>query len=127
MIIDANRLIGELMEIHLKGFPDDVKKEISFKELFELINKQPPAKDCIRDMFIKDLTNGNVRLYGTNQHDALRISKDGRTLSYENLQNGDGSRYGDYRFTDDKGRTPEEDEELVEYGAPAYFNIGGFK
>ena len=127
MIIDANRLISELMEIHLKGFPDDVKEEISFKELFELIDKQPPAKECIRDMYIKDLTNGNVRLYGTNHHDALRISKDGRTLSYENLQNGDGSRYGDYRFTDGEGRTPEEDEELAEYGADAYFNIGGFK
>ena len=54
-------------------------------------------------MYIKDMTNGTVRRYGTNVHDSLQISDDGRTLSYENLQNGDGSRYGDYRFCDQDG------------------------
>lgn len=78
-------------------------------------------------MYIKDLTNGVVRRYGGNIHDSLRISSDGRTLSYANLQNGDGSRYGDYRFVvDENGETPEEDEVLRVYGADAYFNIGGF-
>ena len=77
-------------------------------------------------MYIKDLTNGTVRRYGTNVHDSLQISDDGRTLSYENLQNGDGSRYGDYRFCDSDGQVPEEDEVLVKHGANAYFNIGGF-
>ena len=53
------------------------------------------------------------------------ISSDGRTLGYYNLQNGDGSRWGDYRFCDEKGHTPEEDEGYVMYGE-AYFNIGGW-
>lgn len=77
-------------------------------------------------MYIKDLEMGTVRPYGTNQHDSLRVSSDGRTLSYENLQNGDGSRYGSYRFCDSEGKTPEEDEDLIMHGADAYFNIGGF-
>ena len=77
-------------------------------------------------MWIKDLLTGDVRKYGTNCHDSLRISDDGRTLSYENLQNGDGSM-GDYRFvTDENGNIPSEDKTLRRYGADAYFNIGGF-
>lgn len=78
-------------------------------------------------MYIKDLHTGLVRKYGTNRHDSLRISNDGRFLTYENLQCGDGSRYGDYRFVvDEEGHIPKEDEVLAEYGADAYFNIGGF-
>ena len=77
-------------------------------------------------MWIKDMHTGKVRMYGDDVHDALRISEDGRTLSYANLQNGDGSRYGCYRFvTDENGKTPEEDEVLVKNGADAYFDIGG--
>jgi len=77
-------------------------------------------------MYIKDLQGGEVRKYGSNHHDALRVSPDGTILSYENLQNGDGSRFGDYRFCDEDGLIPEEDEVLVKHGADAYFNIGGF-
>lgn len=78
-------------------------------------------------MWIKDLSNGRVFRYGHNPHDSLRISDDGRTLSYENLQNGDGSEYGEYRFvTDVNGKTPKEDETLLAYGADAYFDIGGW-
>lgn len=77
-------------------------------------------------MYIKDMTNGTVRKYGTDHHDSIRISNDGRTLSYANLQNGDGSRYGGYRFCDEDGKIPEEDEVLMKYGADAYVNIGGF-
>lgn len=76
-------------------------------------------------MWIKDLLTGDVREYGTNCHDSLRISDDGRTLSYENLQNGDGSM-GDYRFVTEHGVIPQEDKEYLKYGADAYFNIGGF-
>ena len=68
-------------------------------------------------MYIKDLQTGKIRKYGTDRHDSLLISEDGRTLEYKNLQNGDGSRYGDYRFTDEKGIIHEIDN---------YFNIGGF-
>ena len=79
-------------------------------------------------MYIKDLGMKHpvIRPYGSNHHDSLRISPDGRTLSYENLQNGDGSRWGEYRFCDEEGHTPEEDPDLTKYGADAYFNIGGF-
>ena len=42
-------------------------------------------------MGIKDMLTGKIRKYGTNHHDALMISEDGRYLVYENLQNGDGS------------------------------------
>lgn len=79
-------------------------------------------------MYIKDMQNGTVRKYGSDHHDSLQISEDGRTLSYENLQNGDGSHYGDYRFvTDENGKIPGEDLDLIAHGADAYFNIGGFK
>lgn len=77
-------------------------------------------------MYIKDLETGKVRPYGTNPHDSLVISDDGRTLSYYNLQNGDGSRYGGYVFCDEEGKTPEEIDVHIEYGAAIYFNIGGW-
>ena len=78
--------------------------------------------------YIKDLGRKEVviRPYGSNCHDSLMISSDGKTLSYYNLQNGDGSKYGDYRFCDEEGHTPDEDEVLLKHGADAYFNIGGF-
>lgn len=76
-------------------------------------------------MKIKDLTTGQIFEYGSNRHHALRISADGRTLSFENLQNGDGSKYGEYRFIDDnEEKTPDEIES--EYSGECYFNIGGF-
>ena len=37
-------------------------------------------------MYIKDLTTGIVRKFGTDRHDSLVISDDGKTLIYENLQ-----------------------------------------
>ena len=38
-------------------------------------------------MLIKDMQTGSIHEYGTNCHDSLRISDDGKTLSYYNLQN----------------------------------------
>lgn len=79
-------------------------------------------------MWLRDNEDGEVRQYGTNHHDALVISDDGRYLYYENLQNGDGSRGGGYSFvTDEKGNTPIADEDLQKYGAEGYADIGGFK
>lgn len=76
-------------------------------------------------MKIKDLTTGQIFEYGSNTHHSLRISDGGRMLSFENLQNGDGSQYGDYRFIDDnEEKIPDEIES--EYGCDCYFNIGGF-
>lgn len=78
-------------------------------------------------MYIKDLLTGKVFKYGHSNHDSLVISEDGKYLTYLNLQNGDGS-WGGYKFvTDENGRTPEEDETLMRYGADAFFNIGGFE
>lgn len=78
-------------------------------------------------MKIKDLTTGRIFEYGSDRHHSLRISADGRTLSFENLQNGDGSAYGDYRFIDDcEEDIPEKTECFIKYGADSYFNIGGF-
>lgn len=83
-------------------------------------------------MYIKDTYTGNVRKYGTDQHDSLRISNDGTCLTYEHLQCGDGSIEGDkehsgFLFCDDEGYTPEEDEVLCRYSADTYFNIGGWE
>ena len=71
-------------------------------------------------MYIKDMTTGKVHKYGDDQHDSLIISNDGRTLSYYNLHNGDGSRHGEYRFCDDCGNVPSEEWH------DDYFNIVGF-
>ena len=76
-------------------------------------------------LYIKDLRTGKVRLYGTNSHDSLHISEDGTCLSYENLQNGDGSLYGEYRLCDNpEGLLPEENE-CVEARFMTYADIGG--
>ena len=77
-------------------------------------------------MYIKDLTTGQVRKYGADRHDSLVISKDGKSLHYENLHNGDGSEIGNYRFCDENGNIPSEEETCILYGAPMHFNIGGF-
>lgn len=78
-------------------------------------------------MYIKDNITGVVRLYGTDCHDSLEISDDGKYLTYYNLQCGEGSKYGSYSFvTDDKGTLPRDDEDLIKHGAEAFFNIGGF-
>lgn len=79
-------------------------------------------------MKLKDLTTGKVFKYGSDKHHALVISGDGNTLTFEHLQNGDGSgEYGIYRFVDDDDETiPCETEQFSKYGADSYFNIGGF-
>ena len=76
-------------------------------------------------MWIKDRTNGRVFKYGESRHDALVISEDGRYLTYENLQNGDGSLCGDYRICDNpKGIIPEDiDSPESVY---TYVDIGGY-
>ena len=95
------------------------------RESAQRTNRQ--AERRASGIYIKDIDTGEVRKYGTNHHDALRISGDGRHLEYVNLQNGCGS-LGGYRFVvDENGLVPDEDEVLVRHGADAYFNIGGFE
>lgn len=83
-------------------------------------------------MYILDLATNSVHKYGTNSHDSLIKSPDGKYLEYYNLKNGDGSGYGDYRFVekyDDEFLVPDDlaDETGVsEYIHGCYFNIGGF-
>lgn len=78
-------------------------------------------------MYIKDNVTGVVRLYGTDCHDSLEISDDGKYLTYYNLQCGEGSKYGSYSFvTDENGTLPKDNEDLIKHGAEAFFNIGGF-
>lgn len=78
-------------------------------------------------MKIKDMMNGSVRAYGENPHDSLTISQDGRTLAYYNLQNGDGSRAGDYRFVMDDGLVPRLSLTEDAKNGAWYANIGGFE
>ena len=77
-------------------------------------------------MYITDTETGITRLYGADHHDSLVKSDDGRCLHYYNLQCGEGSMFGTYVFTDELGRIPKENIDLLKYGAEDYFNIGGF-
>jgi len=77
-------------------------------------------------MLIKDLQSGTVRKYGSDCHDSLAISQDGRTLSYYNLQCGDGSKYGDFRFVMEDGEVPQDSHTPDAMYCECYFNIGGF-
>ena len=77
-------------------------------------------------MKILDLQTGNIHEYGTNGHDSLAVSQDGRTLSYYNLQNGDGSDLGDYRFVCDDDKIPAESQTADALHCEVYFNIGGW-
>lgn len=81
-------------------------------------------------MKIRDNETGEVFEYGTNIHHALRISENGGCLTFENLQNGDGSlKSGDggYSFVLDDGKTPEESTSPDAIHGATYANIGGFR
>lgn len=75
-------------------------------------------------MLIKDLQSNSVFEYG-GCHDSLSISEDGRTLSYYNLQCGEGSKYGDYRFVMEDGKIPAESETADAIHGCSYFDVGG--
>ena len=66
------------------------------EELLKAISRQ--VTDNVPKLYIQDVVSGRVFEYGGNCHDRLVISEDGRRLTYYNLQNGDGSCVGDYRF-----------------------------
>lgn len=80
-------------------------------------------------MKIRDNETGEVFEYGTNIHHALMISANGGCLTFENLQNGDGSLEsgnGGYSFVLDDGKTPEESTSPDAVNGGTYANIGGF-
>ena len=66
------------------------------EELLKAISRQ--TTDNVPKLYVQDIVSGRVFEYGKNCHDKLLISKDGRSLTYYNLQCGDGSCVGDYRF-----------------------------
>ena len=80
-------------------------------------------------MKIRDNETGEVFEYGENIHHALRISRNGGCLIFENLQNGDGSLEngdGGYSFVLDGGMTPKESDSPDAINYATYANIGGF-
>lgn len=68
-------------------------------------------------LYIKDRYDGTVRRYGESRHDSLRVVKG--VLTYENLQNGDGSPYG-YCFCNEDGS----EDWLDNFPAEEYLHIG---
>lgn len=87
--------IFDLMQNNLiekmSNYKDDELKAIQDAISRQVTNNYP-------QIFIQDLQSGRMFEYGKNCHDRLVISEDGRSLHYVNLQNGDGSKCGDYRF-----------------------------
>lgn len=80
-------------------------------------------------MKIRDNETGEVFEYGINIHHALKISENGGCLTFENLQNGDGSLQsgdGGYSFVLDDGKTPKESISPDAVNGVTYANIGGF-
>ncbi|MDQ0273344.1 hypothetical protein [Cytobacillus purgationiresistens] len=46
---------------------------------------------------VKDLDNNKTHIVGTNIHDQLIVNS-GKSITYSNLQNGEGSQFGPYMF-----------------------------
>ena len=63
-------------------------------------------------LWIKDLTDGTVRRFGEDKHDALYVQNG--VLEYENLQNGDGSPTG-YCFCNEDGTVDRFFEDVEKY------------
>ena len=75
-------------------------------------------------IYIKDKETGVVREYGSDQHDSLIVTGDGKYIEYYNLHNGEGGGDGgSYIFCDKDGKTPDEsDNRDMEF-----INVGGFE
>ena len=76
---------------------------------------------CGAQLYLRDNTTGRVRKYGGDQHDSLILKDDG-SISYYNLQNGEGTGCpgSGYSFCLADGTIPPEDE----YDE-RYLDIGG--
>ena len=59
-------------------------------------------------IYIKDIRTDAIREYGKDENDAMKVSDSGKTLSYYNLQTGESSIYGNIRFCNGFGQTPQE-------------------
>lgn len=83
-------------EIKAKAKARREQKAIELKALQEAISRQ--CTNNYPQIFIQDVQSGRVFEFGKSCHDRLVISEDGRSLHYANLQCGDGSEFGGYRF-----------------------------
>lgn len=83
------------------------------KELLKAISRQ--VTDNVPKLYIQNVVSGRVFEYGKNCHDKLLISEDGRCLTYYNLQCGDGSCVGDYRFYYEKPKIETEEDQRYDY------------
>ena len=83
------------------------------KAIQEVITRQ--ITNNYPQIYIKSLQSGRIFEYGKNCHDRLVISEDGRSLHYENLQDGDGSCCGDYRFYYEKPKIETEMDKMHEW------------
>ena len=83
------------------------------EKLLKSISKQ--VTDNVPKLYIQDINSGRVFEYGKNCHDKLIISEDGRCLTYYNLQCGDGSCVGDYRFYYEKPKIETEEDKRYAY------------
>lgn len=81
-------------------------------------------------IFVYDKDLKDVHAVGTNQHDRLYLDEDGH-IQYANLQNGEGTKFGTYKFVFDKKyhdakNLPFTKEEIEEIGLTfydAYFDM----
>lgn len=82
-------------------------------EFLKAVMKQ--VTDNVPKLYIQDINSGRVFEYGKNCHDKLLISEDGRCLTYYNLQDGDGSCVGNYRFYYEKPKIETEEDKRYAY------------
>jgi hypothetical protein len=64
-------------------------------------------------LYVKDTTTGAIREVGKDQHDALWLY--GGALHYRNLQNGEGTLGGGYKWCDRNGNTEFDNDEYDNY------------
>mgnify|MGYP003299682489 CR=1 FL=1 len=93
-------------------------EDIKLKRIQDAISRQ--RTNNYPQIFILDMESGNVFEYGKNCHDRLVVSGDGRSLHYANLQNGDGSRVGSYRFYYEKPVIETEMDKVHEFEIDYY-------
>lgn len=93
-IADIDRIIKEL--------ENKLEKEITIEKnelitLFQILKQYKERKELMRSMSvpflkIRDKDYNTIHIFGTNEHDALRITDDGK-LEYYNFQSGPGDYF----------------------------------
>ena len=125
MQIDKDELIRRIKAARLVDCSDPEAAVLAIvEEMTEAVYKEEQRR--FREMKILDTTNGHIHKYGSDPHDSLAISQDGCALHYYNLQCGEGSMFGTYRFVMEDGKIPAESQTEDAMYAECYFNIGGF-